>query len=100
MHETVVQARLIQKGISGVFSGMLEWLRPTLFRAVLIEHFFQCFLFFPRKTENIAKVWKFDRGQNIWKASRSNIWRKNLENMEIQKLAQKKNWKFRQKVLR
>ena len=66
-------------------------------RAVLIEQlFFQFFLFLSfqekqekqEKQENISRVWKFDTGQNIWKASHSNIWGKKKENMEIQKIAQ------------
>ena len=43
--------------------------------------FFQIvLLFFPRKTGkprntgNISKAWKINRGQNVWKASNSNIW--------------------------
>ena len=53
-------------------------------------------LFFPRKTGkagktgNISKVWEFNRGQSVWKASHSNIWMKKLENMKIQKIARKK----------
>ena len=44
--------------------------------AVLTEQLFPIFplFFFPRKTAktgNVSKLWNFDRGQNIWKASRA-----------------------------
>ena len=45
-------------------------------------------LFFPRKTGkagktgNISKVWKFNRGKNIWKASYSNIRKKKSGNLD------------------
>ena len=69
-------------------------------RAVLIEQLFpQNFplFFFPRKTGkarktgNISKVWKFNRGQNTWKASHSNIWKKKKrKNMEMQNITRTK----------
>ena len=46
------------------------------------------FLFCPRKTGkagktgNISKVWKFNRGKNIWKASYSNIRKKKSGNLD------------------
>ena len=56
-------------------------------RAVLIELFFLDFIFFfpknkkSRRNRNRSKVWKFNRGQNIWNASHSNIWKKKKENI-------------------
>ena len=59
------------------------------FRVVLIEQLSPNFSsFFSKKngksrkagkTGNISKVWKFNRGQNIWKASHSNVWEKKME---------------------
>ena len=61
-------------------------------RAVLIEQLFPNFspLFFQQKlltgkagkTGNISKVWKFNRGKNIWKASYSNIRKKKSGNLD------------------
>ena len=62
-------------------------------------------LFFLRKTGkagkagNTFKVWKFNRGQNIWNASHFNIWEKNGKNGNTKKL-RKKMWKFKQNVYR
>ena len=43
------------------------------------------------KTGNISKVWIFNRGQNIWKASHSKFWGGGeMQNMEIQKNCAKK----------
>ena len=78
----------------------------TLWAVLIKQLFFPNFLFFFQEKQetfpklNISKVWKFNRGQNIWKASHSNFWEKKMENMEIQKLREKKIWKFGQKVLR
>ena len=58
--------------------------------------FFQIFLFFfqdkqeeQEKHETFQSLEIYNRGQNIWKASHSNIWKKN-GNMEKQKIARKK----------
>ena len=60
----------------------------VIIRAVLIGRLFSKYSSWKKagKTGNIFKVWKFNRGPNIWKASHSNIWEKILENVEIQKL--------------
>ena len=77
-----------KKRKSGVVILKLVWNAPIFkqeiqpgpaflfLRAVLIEQlFFPNFpLFFKKKTGktgNISKVWKFNRGQNTWKASHS-----------------------------
>ena len=59
--------------------------------------FFQISLsFFPRetgkagKTGNISKIWKFNRGQNIWKASHFNIWKKKGQHGNTKKKCAKK----------
>ena len=62
-------------GLCRLSGGRKLW----LLRAVLIE------LFLTRKSGkagNISKIWKFDRGQSVWKASHSNILKKNWKNIE------------------
>ena len=78
----------------------------TRLRGVLIEQLFPNFFLIKknRKNRNISKVWKFKRGQNIWKASHSNIWKKKEEKYGNTKLREKYTsyiilWKFREKVL-
>ena len=53
------------------------------YRAIFSKIFLS---FLPRKTGKaektgsiFSKVWKFNRGQNVWKASHSNIWKKKKE---------------------
>ena len=84
--------------------------------ALLIEQLSPKFssFFFPRKTGkarktgNISKIWKFNRGQNLkegkifWKASHSNFWETQLQNRKYgntRKCAKKiyQVWKFRKK---
>ena len=53
---------------------------------------------YPRKTGDISKVWNLTEGKTFWNASHSNTWISGgEENMQIQKIARKKMWKFRQK---
>ena len=53
------------------------------------------------KTENGSKVWKFNRGQNIWNASHSNIWKEKIGQYGNTKFARKLiMWKFGRKVVR
>ena len=40
------------------------------------------------------------RGQHIWNASHSHIWKTKMGDMEIPNIERKKNWKFSQKVRR
>lgn len=49
--------------------------------------------FFPtekQEKQEIFPKFKFNRGQNIWKASHPNIWGGKTENMEAQKMREKK----------
>ena len=64
-----------------------------IFFTFLIEELFRNLSsYFPKKNRKSRKNRKHfqsldKRGQSIWKASHSNIWKQKLENMEIQKIA-------------
>ena len=99
-----VQRQLLLLKVFGKLSFVVVFRWEFHRRELLSTNLFPDFLrFFPkknRKSGNISKVGKFNRGQNVWNASHSNIWKKKMENMEIPKVARKKKWKFRQKFLR
>ena len=74
--------------------------QPSHFvRAVFIDQLFSTFSFFflqektgkAGKTANFFKVWKFNRGENIGKASHYNIWGKKRKLWKHKKLREKKN---------
>ena len=73
-------------------------------RDILIEQlFFQIFLLCLKqekqeRQETFPKFGNFNRGQNIWKAPHSNIWKKKSENMEIQKTPRFFFWKIQTKI--
>ena len=63
-----------------------------IFRAVPIKQLFNFFLFFsPRNTGNISKVWKFNRGEIVRKASHSKMWKKRWKIWKYQKLRENKS---------
>ena len=69
----------------------------TLWAVLIKQLFFPNFLFFFQEKQetfpklNISKVWKFNRGQNIWKASHSNFWGKKIGKYGNTEIARKKN---------
>ena len=70
-----------------VFPAFPVFLKGRSYRTT----FSQIFLFFfPGKTGNISKVWKFNWGWNIWNASHSNIWKKKMKIRKYKNLREKK----------
>lgn len=73
---------------------------PSRFRAILTSNFFvQNFLFFfpqeqKEKEENedfFSKFGNYFRGEKVWKASHSTLWKKiKMEKTDIQKIAEKR----------
>ena len=88
----------------------ISWLRQPncRLRAVLIEQLFPNFSSFfsqekqERQEKQETKFGNLTEGKIFWKASHSNIWKKKERGKlwKYNKWREKKNWKFRQKVLR